>query len=116
MSVNTKRQMSVIRALRVSLKRNIKLRPLQSKIMFRLDTLDQQSQPHAAAHAERCEAAPGFARLHLVQKGRRDSDSSATNRMAERDCATVNIQAFSIEAEIAVTRYDLRGEGFVEFD
>src|SRR5205085_12339278 len=89
---------------------------LQVLFPFRLNARKQHSHPHAAADAESCQAAPRLALLHLVEQRRRDADAGTANRMTERDGTAVDVQSLRVETQIAVTRYDLSGEGFVELD
>src|SRR5690242_8835606 len=78
--------------------------------------LQQKRESHAAADAEGGESEPGLSFLHLVQQRSRDANSSAADRMAQRDGAAVDVQAIGTKAQLAITRDHLRGKSFVQLD
>src|SRR5918993_5277862 len=96
--------------------------PLPALSAYRLlptalsQSLDQERDAEDAADAERREAAPCAAPLHLVEQRRRDAHPRAADGVAEREGAAVDVEARGVEPQLAVARDDLRGEGFVQLD
>src|SRR5205807_3364269 len=78
--------------------------------------LESHRHAHAAAHAQRGEAAPGFAPAHLVQQRRHNARPRAANGMPQRNGAAVHVQLLAIHVQLAVARYHLRRKSFVQFD
>src|ERR1700674_3631811 len=78
------------------------------------DVLQCQRHTQAAANAQGRNATFGLALEHLTQQRDRDARSGATDRMAERDRAAIDIQFLRIEMQFPVAGQDLGGEGFVE--
>src|SRR5262245_43354828 len=71
---------------------------------------------HSAADAHSDHPVASLAALHLVKQRGRQLRPRATERVAERDRAAVDVQPFEIEVQLLDHRERLRGEGFVEFD
>src|SRR4051794_9159594 len=65
---------------------------------------DAHRDAHAAADAQRGEALLGVALLHLVQQGHQHARAGCADRMADRDCAAVNIDLAGIPAEVLIDR------------
>ena len=76
----------------------------------------QEREAETTADAERRESESCLSLLHFVDQRRRDPHAGAANRMAQRDRAAVDIQAFRIEVQFTITRDHLGGESFVQFD
>src|SRR5208282_722499 len=64
--------------------------------------LDAHGDPHAAADAERGEAALRVALLHLVEKGGKHARARGADRMAERYGAAVHVDLARVPAEVLV--------------
>ncbi len=56
------------------------------------------------------------ATLQLVQHRRQDSRTRLTNRMTQRDRATVNVDLVWIQTELTRDRHGLNRKGFIQFD
>ena len=81
-----------------------------------LYTLNQHGDSHAAADAKRCQSAFRVTFFHFVKQRRRDSHAGASDRMAQCNCATVDVKPLLIKLQLAIARDDLRGECFIQFD
>jgi len=51
-----------------------------------------------------------------MQQRRRQLRPGAAERMAERDCASINVETFRIDWQFAQARKHLRGKGFVQLN
>src|SRR5579864_2016329 len=71
---------------------------------------------HAAADAQRGQALLGVAFLHLVEERHQDARSRGADRMADGDCAAIDVDLAGVPAEVLVDRASLRGERFVGLD
>src|SRR5688572_9361439 len=71
---------------------------------------------HAAADAHRDHAVAAAAPFQLAQDGRRQLRPRAAQRVAERDGAAVDVDAFGVEPERLDDGEALRGERLVELD
>ena len=79
-------------------------------------TLDQQSDAHAAADAQRRQASPRISTFHLVQQCGCDAHAGAANRMAQGNRAAVDIQLLRSDLKIAIAGNHLSSEGLVQLD
>src|SRR5262245_42139917 len=68
----------------------------------------------SASEAERRNTSPRSSSLHGVEQGRQDARAAGADRMAERDRASVDVDASGIERQLPDNRHHLRGEGFVD--
>src|SRR6185295_14473565 len=70
--------------------------------------LEYGGHAHAAADAERGQAAIGLPPGHLVEQRDRDAGPRGADRMAQGDGATVDVQAVGVQVELPVAGQDLR--------
>src|SRR5919112_1783570 len=78
--------------------------------------LQQKRESHAAADAECGESESGLSLLHFVKQRRCDANTSAADRMAQRDRATVDVQPIGGETEVTIASDNLRRKRFVQLD
>src|SRR5262249_43251692 len=78
--------------------------------------LDAHCNAHATTDAKGGEALLGIALLHLVEQRHQHARAGRADRVAERDCAAVDVDLAGVPAEVLVDRAGLRREGFVGFD
>src|SRR5687768_8051977 len=78
--------------------------------------LEDRGGAHAAADAHGHESVPDIAAPHLVEQCRRQLGAGTTQRVAEGDRATVDIQPLRIDRQLAQAREDLHGERLIELD
>src|SRR5258708_38775462 len=76
----------------------------------------RQAHAHPAADAERGQAAARFSLQHFVEQRHRDAGPGAADGMAERNSATVDVESFAIEMQLAIACQHLGGEGFIQFN
>src|SRR5690242_3315568 len=79
----------------------------------RSDELDDGGDAHAAADAERGEAAPQVAALELVDEGAEDHGAGGAERVAHRDGATVDVGDLVADVEVVHEPERDGGEGLV---
>src|SRR3569832_2229954 len=84
--------------------------------MARTYPLQQKRESHAAANAECGESEFDLSLLHFVKQRRGNANTSAADRMAQRDRATVDVQTITRETELAIASDHLRRESFVQLD
>ena len=77
---------------------------------------DGQRHPLPAAYTECGNPFAGIALFHFVNQRNQDSAAGRTDRMAQRDRATVNVDPQRIPLQHFSFLYRLRGIGFVHFD
>lgn len=78
--------------------------------------LESEGDAHAAADAERGNAALSFAFQHFMKQSDRDASAGASDGMAEGDGASVNVELVAVEMKFAIARQNLSGEGLIQFD
>src|SRR5579863_3158917 len=76
--------------------------------------LERQRHTHAATHAQGRYAPFGLAFEHFVQQGDRDPRASATDGMAERDRATIDVEFRTIEMQFPIASQNLSSKSFIE--
>src|SRR5579864_9648023 len=74
------------------------------------------SDAHAAADAQRGQALLGVAFLHLIEERHQDARSRGADRMADGDCAAIDVDLAGVPAEVLVDRASLRDERLVGLD
>src|SRR6516162_10879166 len=78
--------------------------------------LDAHGDAHAAADAQRGEAFLGVALLHFVEQRDQHARAGRSDRMANRDRTTVDIDLAGVPAKVLVDRAGLGGKRLVCFD
>src|SRR5258706_8140910 len=81
-----------------------------------LQRFEHPGRALAAADAHRDDREATAAPAQLVQRGRRQLRTGATERMAERDRTAVDVDAIVGDAELALAVHRLRRERFVELE
>src|SRR5262252_3608649 len=79
-----------------------------------LDAFDSKGESVAAAHAEGGDTAFQVAVLERVEQRRENPAAARTDRVAERDCAAVDVDPARLEAEFVEHGHRLNGERFVQ--
>src|SRR5579884_1241035 len=83
---------------------------------FLLEVLENSGGAHAPSDAHRDHAVTGIAALHFLKDCGGDLRAGASEGMAERDSAAVDIDAVEVEAREPDHGERLDGEGFVELN
>src|SRR5215207_2109550 len=78
--------------------------------------LDAHGDAHAAADAQRRETLLGVAAAHLVEERDQDAGARGADRMADGDCAAVDVHDLRVPAHVLVDGERLRREGLVRLD
>src|SRR6516225_3573768 len=77
---------------------------------------DRERHTHAAAHAQRREAALRVAAHHLVEQRNDDPRTRAPDWMPERDRAAVDVEFLHRDRQVLQHSEDLRCKRFVQLD
>ena len=75
---------------------------------------EQEGDSQSTADAQRGQPTPCFAPAHFENETDGDSRAGGSDRVTERDCPTVHVDAGQFQIELALTGRDLGGKGFVE--
>src|SRR6476469_2903326 len=86
------------------------------KIVKSLNYFEYTCGPHPSAYAHRDQPVPPAPPLQLIQEGRRELGAGATERVAERDRAAVDVQAGGVDREFFQTGENLGGKSLVQLD
>src|SRR5437868_11608261 len=89
---------------------------IEHSLSRRSRALHDHRQSHPAADAEGGQAEFLVVFAQCMKKRRGDARAGASDRMAEGDGATVNVELRAIEVKIALAGDHLRRERFVQFD
>src|SRR6185369_11209079 len=81
-----------------------------------LHSLKDPGGAHSAADAHADKAISRVASAHLVQDAGRQLGAGAAERVAKRDGAPVDVQAFGVDRQLLETRKHLGGKRFVQLD
>src|SRR5438445_8157016 len=92
--------------------------PLRFGVADLVDALDDHGQALASADAHRLDADGLAQRLQIVDERRHDPCTGLTERVTERDRATVRVQLVRerVDADVVAHRKHLSGERFVQLD
>src|SRR3954447_24037137 len=80
------------------------------------DALDDGGDAHAAADAERGQAALQVAALELVDQRAEDHRAGGAQRVAHRDGAAVDVDLLVVQVEVAHEAHGDRGERLVDLE
>src|SRR5438270_11332170 len=80
------------------------------------DALEDDGDALTAADAGRGEAVATAAALEFVKGREHESSARRAERVAEGDCAAVDVRLRAVEAEFTFDGEVLAGEGLVDFD
>src|SRR5579859_3425119 len=78
--------------------------------------LDNRGVGHAAALADRGQRVPTCPPLELVQRGQDQPRATGTQRMPERNCAAVDVQAVDVDPELLLPGETHRREGLIDLE
>ena len=82
----------------------------------KLGIFQREGHAHAATDAQSRDAALGITLKHLVQERDGDACAGASDRMPERDGATIHIELVAIEIQHTIAGQYLSCERFVQFN
>src|ERR1700738_2273234 len=94
----------------------IRYSPLTIRLLFLLQPLDDRHIRHAAAFAHGLEAVTLVALLERIHQRGHQLGTGAAKRMAERDCAAIDVEPLGIGAGGLQPRRRYRGEGLVDLE
>src|SRR5213080_1259052 len=80
------------------------------------EALEHHRHALAAADAHGLQPEGAVLRLQTVEQRAGDAGAGHAERVADGDRAAVHVQLVDVDAQVAVARDDLRGEGLVDLD
>src|SRR2546429_8139594 len=87
-----------------------------ARFSSRRRTFEEPRLPLADANTHRREPVAPATAAQLVQQRHDEACARHPERVTERDCATVDIHLFGIQAQLADHHETLRGKGLVQLD
>src|SRR4029077_18037844 len=85
-------------------------------LVFRLSILDQKRDPLPAADASRRDAIAQVRPFQLARQGHGEAHAGRAERMADRDCAAVDVELVLVEIERTRAGHHLRTERLVDLE